>query len=63
MKATKNLMARLSVEKWDAPMPIIATVGSLLGLVYIVTLPFVGLISLILVSGWYGQTELSYYRV
>ncbi len=43
----KNWVARLDISRTDLPWPILGIVAPLIGLVYIVVLPFFGLVSLI----------------
>ena len=59
MKIDKNLMAGFEVGHWDVPMPILAIVGTLLGLGYIIVLPFVGLAGFILLGGYRAQRGLA----
>ena len=62
MKTVKSLMAGFEVEYWDVPMPIIATVGALFGLGYVIVLPLLGLISFILLSGYHAERALASIR-
>lgn len=59
MKTNKSLMVGFEVGHWDAPMPILAIVGPLLGLAYIIALPFIGLISFISVGGYRAKQSLA----
>ena len=55
MKTDKSLMA----GQWDVPVPILAIAGILLGLGYIIVLPFVGLVSFILLGGYRAKQSLA----
>ncbi len=46
----KNLVARFDVSQQSLPAPILGIVGPLLGLVYVIILPFIGLVSLTLLG-------------
>ena len=59
MKTDKSLMARLEVGHRDVPMPILTIVGPLLGLGYIIVLPFIGLVSFILLCGYRAKQSLA----
>ena len=59
MKTDKSLMARLKVGHRDVPIPILTIVGPLLGLGYIIVLPFIGLVSFILLSGYRAKQSLA----
>ena len=59
MKADKSLMLRFIVGHGDVAAPIPAIVGPLLGLVYIIVLPFVGVVAFILASGYRATQSLA----
>ncbi len=59
MKTDKNLMVGLEVGHRAVPMPILSIAGPLLGLGYIIALPFIGLISFILLSGYRAKQSLA----
>ena len=52
MEINKSLMVMFGVAQWHVPVPILTTVGPLLGLVYIIVLPFIGVAALILAGGY-----------
>ncbi len=51
MGTIKSLMLGSGITRWHGPVPILALVGLLLGLGYIVLLPFIGIDAFILVAG------------
>ncbi len=59
MKTDKSLRVGFEVGHRDVPMPIPAIVGPLLGLVYIIVLPLVGVAALVLASGYRATQSLA----
>ncbi len=59
MKTDKSLMLRFAGGHSDASMPMPAIVGPLLGLAYIVLLPFVGVATFILAGGYRAKQSLT----
>ena len=59
MKTNKSLMVVLEVGRRDVPLPIQAIAGPLLGLGYIIVLPFIGLVSFILLCGYRAKQSLA----
>ncbi len=59
MKTDKSLTVGFEVGHRDVPMSIPAIVGPLLGLVYIIVLPFVGVAAFILASGYRATQSLA----
>ena len=51
MGSGKSLMVESGITRQHAPVPILVILGPLLGLVYIVVLPFVGVATIILATG------------
>ncbi len=58
MKIDKRLWAGLRVNRWHGSMLTSGIVGPLLGLVYIIALPFTGLTSVILLIGYYVKQRI-----
>ncbi len=56
MKAVKSHLVRFEVSHQDVPIPILLILGPLLGLGYIIVLPFIGLANFILTIG-FGATR------
>ena len=54
MEINKSLTGVFGVAQWHVPVPvpILIIVGPLLGLVYIIVLPFIGAAALVLASGY-----------
>jgi hypothetical protein len=52
MKANQSLISRFSVGRGEAGMPLPAVMGPLVGLAYILLLPFVGVATLALAGGY-----------
>ena len=59
MKTNKSLMVVLEVGRRDVPLLIQAIAGPLLGLGYIIVLPFIGLVSFILLCGYRAKQSLA----
>jgi len=50
MKAEKNRAARFDISRWNSRTPVMAIMGPIAGLLYIIALPILGLAALILIS-------------
>ena len=59
MNSDKSLMVGLEVGRHDVPLPILSIAGPLLGLGYIILLPFIGLVSFILLGGYRVKQSLA----
>ena len=59
MKTDKGLMVGLEAGRRDVPMPILTIVEPLLGLGYIIVLPFIGFVSFILLGGYRAKQSLA----
>ncbi len=59
MRTAKGLIAGFDIGHWNVPSPIQATVGPLLGLAYIVVLPFVGLVSFIFLGAYRAKQSVA----
>jgi len=62
MKTDKSLMVGVAVSRGDAKVPVPAIVGPILGLLYIVVLPFMGVATFILSSGHRAMQSLTTMR-
>jgi len=62
MKTDKSLMVGLEVGHRAVPMPILSIAGPLLGLGYIIALPFIGLVSFILLGSYRVKQSLTTMR-
>lgn len=62
MGTKESLVGGFDIDQWHAPVPILVIVGPLLGLVYIVVLPFTGLAILILIIGHRATQSLNILR-
>ena len=56
----KGLRGKFGIAQQLIPKPILAIIGLLLGLVYIVILPFIGVAAFILASGYSAVQRLAY---
>ena len=59
MVAGKSLREKFGIAQQLIPKPILAIMGLLLGLVYIVILPFIGVAVFILASGYFAAQKLA----
>ncbi len=59
MRTDKGLITGFDIGRWKVSPPIQATLGPILGLVYIVALPFVGLVSFILLGGYRAKQSVA----
>jgi len=50
MEIIKSLMSGSGITRWHCPVPVLILIGLLLGLGYIILLPFIGIVVFILAA-------------
>ncbi len=62
MGTNRSLLTRFDIAQWRVPVLILVVVGPLLGLGYILVLPFIGVATLILIIGHHATQSLATLR-